>query len=202
MAEEKKQGGSKFTLALILTCVSVVVLGIIVIVIAIYVVSRVAKNLDKSQGQSETATTYSTYTNSDWHFSVQYPKDYSKEESVNGDGATFTSPAGDIELRAFSVLSSGHTASQYLDGIFSLAKSSMPLRTVTEIENTSQNLGSLSGNKRVWMYYAGDTTNVEVRIAAIGGDNMYNVSMTSSYDNYISKSNVIEDLADSFKQTN
>jgi len=202
MAEEKKKGSSKFTLALIITCISVVVIGIIVIVIAFYVISRVGKNLDKSQGQSQTATTYSTYTNADWHFSVKYPSDYSKEESVNGDGATFKSPIGDIELRAFSVLANGHTASQYLDGIFSLAKSSMPLRTVTEIENTSSNLGDLPGNKRVWMYYTADTTNVEVRVAAVGGDNMYNVSMTSSYDNYVSHSNVMADLAASFKQTN
>ena len=200
MAEEKKQGESKFTLALIITCVSVVVLGIIVIVIAVYVVSRAAKNLDKSQGQSETATTYSTYTNADWHFSIKYPSDYSKEESVNGDGATFKSPAGDTELRAFSVLAS-KTSSQYLDGVFSLMKDSIGFRDVTEIENASQKLGSLSGDKRVWMYYTSDTSMVEVRIAAVGGDNMYNVSMTSSYDNYVSHSNVMADLAASFKQT-
>jgi len=193
---EKKQG-SKLTLTLIITCICVVVIGIILMVAGCYMVSRMAKNIDT---QSQTATTYSTYTNSDWHFSVQYPKDYTKEESVNGDGATFTSSAGDIELRAFSVLAAGHTANQYLDGILSLAKSSMPLRTISEIDNTSQNLGSLSGNMRVWMYNAGNTTTVEVRIAAVGGDNMYNVSMTSSYDKYISDRNVIEDLADSFKE--
>jgi heme/copper-type cytochrome/quinol oxidase subunit 2 len=197
MAEENK---SKTTPVLLITCVVVVIIGILIIILGVYLTSRYLTNLNNSaNSQSQTKSGNSTYTNNEWKFSVDYPSNYTKDEDSNGMGAEFVSPNQNVTLRAFSVLAAGHSTSQYLDGIFDLAKDSLPGRTVTQTEKSPYKLGNLDGEMRVWKYSTGSSTKAEVRIAASNNTNMYNISLTCSYDEIVALKPIIEDMAQSFK---
>jgi hypothetical protein len=170
------KGATNTTLIIIVVLV-VVFLGLIVLLGGgCYLISRMAKNADTAS--QETKSGWLTYKNSQWNYSIKYPETYSKEESANGDGATFTSTSPKIEIRSFAVLSNDQSADQYLLGILSLARESIITKSVTEIASSSQNLGDIPGTMKIWVYDIGGKKSVELRLAASNGSNMYNLSMT------------------------
>ena len=182
---------------LAITCGSIFLLILIISGLGLYLTTRESSNTNANQSNKQ--SNWLTYNNSEGKFSIEYPKNYTKEDDSSGMGADFTSSDSTNTLRAFYILSNGKNANDYLNNIYQLSQKSMPLRTVTEIDKSNQNLGSLSGQMRIWKYDTSNTSKVEIRIAAVGGNNIYNISMTCDYDNYTANIPIIKQMAESFK---
>lgn len=181
---------------LALTCLGIFLFFIIVGGFGAYLTFRGGGS---SNSSSQKSSNYLTYTSTEGKYSVQYPKDYTKDEDSSGMGAEFVAPGEKNVLRSYYILANGKTLDQYFNGIKSIAESSLPGLTVTEIDRQNQKLGNLNGEMRVWQYSAGNTSNVEVRIAAISGNNIYSVSMSTDYASYQTNLPLIKKMAESFK---
>lgn len=197
MSQEKK---SNYNAILIVS----ILIGFFILLILVgggcYLITQVAKNIDQATQTTQTKPGWSTYQNSRWPFTVNYPNGYSKEESVNGDGATFTSPDGQIELRAFAVLAAGSTQDQYLASILDLARHprSGINFSVRELSSQPQNFKNATGTMKTWQYESINKGNVEVRIAAESEGNMYNLSMTAPAGTYTQSMSMFRQMAESF----
>ena len=196
-----KKGNAK-----IWVIVLVIILGLVILTAIIgggcYLLYKIGNTNNTTNNQTKPANTSKTgwldYKNSRYNFAVKYPQSFEKTESINGDGATFTSQSPAITLRIFGVLATGMTAEQYL----AMGKESLitEMGTVEEIGNESFNLGNLPGKRLVLKYkdpVLGEFT-VEDQITAVKNDVAYNLTMTIAFSDYSEYSKMLEEMAATF----
>lgn len=192
-----------------LIIVLLIIFGIIILALLLgggcYLLYKIGTSDNTAQNQTTTNRTtpkvtlgWLDYKNARYNFTIKYPQSFAKTESINGDGATFTSESPKITLRVYANSAMGLTTDQYL----AMDKESLiiELGGVQEISNQSYTLGNLSGKRVIYQYkdpVLGEET-IRDQVCAVLNDIAYNLSLTIGYSDYSEYSKMLEEMAATF----
>lgn len=158
-------------------------------------VDQKAKEVQEMLSQEQ--ANWQTYTNSRYGFQVKMPKEFVKEESANGDGATFTQSTPSVTFTLFGVPATGQ-----LDTYLSTVKQVVGQNTsVTEVQSSKTTLGNQPAEKRVWLYQNPSSNAwdyLETVIASYNG-NFYSVTMNLHSGDYAKYKSTFNSVQKSFK---
>lgn len=194
------KNNSKTYITATITCCLIVIVGLVVLFASFVLVGRYVANKYASSGGPSASTLpsdWSQYQNSQMAYAIGYPKSLIKTDDTNGMGTQFSPELKQFTIHSFAVYSNGSNATKYLDGVYSLTNSGLLGKQVTQISKSSHKLGSLDGEVRLWKNV--NSSQAEVRLAAVGGDKMYNLSMTCDYKEYVARMDLFDQMAETFQ---
>ena len=157
------------------------------------------QNEEKINRETLTAEGWQTYSNSRYNFSCKYPVSFEKQESDNGDGATFTSTSPRITISAYAEANSlNQTLAEYLDNLAAdLGKENSGFK---ELSKSDKEIAGKIGQERVWRYQdsveGADTIRHQVTI--LKDNAIYTIQMTIYYSDYEEYKPMFEEILGSF----
>jgi L-rhamnose mutarotase len=200
--KKKLSTGTKIAIGAGICCcffITIVIIGLIIL--AVFSGKRTMDTIQNTQKiiQEDEYSNWQTYKNDRFNFEVKIPDEFVIQESVNGDGASFTKPSPSVSINVFGINASSQNLSFYLDSerenLFEGAEDGL------EIESSDTFLGDENAQKRIWEYknpIDGSET-YKVRITAFKNNTFYTIEMIVGkldYDNYV---DTLEKIRKSFK---
>lgn len=201
MAKEKS---SKNVLIIVGVILGVMLLGGLGIGFTCYhlykIGSETEKNANTTTTSSKSTANWPYYNNARYNFSVNYPKTFTAQESVNGDGTTLTSASPAITISVSGALNSQNiTLDQYLNVVrATLFNSAQGAQEIAANETT---LSGLPAQERKWQYInpIDNTTVIMDEVTAVKGDTFYIVGMIINSSDYTEFAPTFKQVLESFK---
>lgn len=139
------------------------------------------------------------YSNVRFGFTVEAPADFTKNESQNGDGATFSNNSA-ATISIFGVNNSENLSlEQYLNKEYSLLQMETP--DVKETANGKILLDGCQGEKRTWQYTSvtDGVKTVLAKTTCLKNNVFYALELTSSNSAYVKYTDTFDKITTSFK---
>jgi hypothetical protein len=146
-----------------------------------------------------TSEGWGTYENSRFGFSVKYPASFEKQESDNGDGATFSSTSPRITLSVFASLNGeNQTLSSYLDSIATDLKTENS--QFSETSKKDIQIKDYTAQERVWKYEDAieGVDMIQEQTTVLKDNNFYTIQMVIYYNDYEAYKKIYEDTVKTF----
>lgn len=197
---EKKDSGSKTILIVVAIVLGILLIGGIIFGVGCCWLYKVGKK------ESEKATTPTTstegwkdYQNARYGFSLKYPKTFTAQESVNGDGVTLISSSPAISIIANGML---NTPNETLDDFMNATRSDLfkGQSSAEEVSAKDTTLGGAPAQERVWQFVNstdGTLTTIDL-VSALKNGNFYSVHMVIANSAYSEYSPMFGQVVNSF----
>jgi hypothetical protein len=190
-------------------CCCVVLLIIIVIIISVAVWGSwkteerskdYKKEFEEQVGKEDETKSWQTYRNKRFDFEVKVPSEFSKTESANGDGASFTLSSPPISINVFGEV---NTENKDLDQYLNSERASLfkGAEEASEIEAGDTYLDGIKAQERIWEYRSpiDGSWNYEVRISSLKSNTFYTIELIIGQLDYEDYKETFELIKENFK---
>lgn len=194
-----KSEGSKTILIIAGVILGILLIGGIIVGVGGYWLYRIGTTVSPTPQVTKSQSSWISYPNSRYGFSLKYPQTFTKQESQNGDGITLTLSSPAITLRAYgSPNSSNETINEYLNAVRDdLFKGSEGAEEIAANETT---LAGITAQERKWQYInpIDGSQTVMDQVTALKNDNFYTVQMVIGYSAYSEYAPMFDEIIKSF----
>jgi hypothetical protein len=177
-----KDNNSKTILIIVVVILGFLLIGGIIFGLSCYHLYKIGTSASPTTDQT---ATWSSYKNARYGFSLKYPKTFSSQEPVNGDGVSLTSSSPAITVNAFGAANSQNLS---LDVYLNNARAYLfkGAEGASEIETKDTTLGGVAAQERVWQYTNPNDGSLTIlaQVAALRGDNIYAAGMVIANSDY------------------